>query len=92
MSKTKNKTGIHLYKTMPFIADNGQAKRKPFWFWHIVARNGRIIARSSETYTRKSGAKKSILIAAEIFLDGKPYELIPYYDHSKPDCPLKSYL
>jgi uncharacterized protein YegP (UPF0339 family) len=86
MSKTKNKQGIHLYK------QHGWAQGKPEWYWHIVSKNGRIIARSSETYTRKSSAVKSILVAAEIFLGGKPYELIPYYDHSKKDSPLISYL
>jgi hypothetical protein len=91
MAKTKLKPGIHLYKTTGGFSASSP-DRKPQWYWHIVARNGRIIARSSETYTRKGNAKKSILVAAEIFLGGKPYELIPYYDHSKPDSPLQSYL
>ena len=90
MSKTKNKPGIHLVKRRVYIEE--AQKHKTWYWWKIVSKNGRIIVRSSETYSRKAGAKKSILIAAEIFLGGKPYELIPYYDHSKPDSPLQSYL
>lgn len=88
MSKTKNKPGIHLFETKWKHVLTG----KPDYYWHIVSRNGRIIARSSETYTRKSGAKKSIIAAATIFLGAKPYSLIEYYDHSKKDSPLQSYL
>lgn len=94
MSKTKNTPGIHLFKSHDWkpIKKGDKCQGKPEWYWHIVARNGRIIARSSETYSRKGDAKNSILVAAGIFLGGKPYELIPYYDHSKPDSPIKSYL
>jgi hypothetical protein len=59
------------------------------YYWHITARNGRIIARSSETYSRKSGAVKSIKTAAQIFRYDHPAS---YYDHSKPDLPIQSYL
>jgi hypothetical protein len=88
MSKTKNKPGIHLFKT-----DHYTGGVDTTWYWHIVARNGRIIARSSETYSRKAGAVKSIKIAANLFYTqlsnaGRP----AYYDHSKKDSPLKSYL
>jgi len=85
MSKTKNKPGVHLYKNN----DNmyGRAlKLKPEWYWHIVASNGRIIARSSETYSRKSAAVKSIKIAAKLFDPLVSKELGAfrvYYDHSK---------
>jgi uncharacterized protein YegP (UPF0339 family) len=88
MSKTKNKPGIHLLTT-PVTRFVGKVGTRDEYYWHIVARNGRIIARSSETYTRKAGAVKSILTAAGIFLGGKPYELIPYYDHSEPNSPKK---
>jgi len=88
---TKNKPGIHLLTTTVTYIASGKRKE---YYWHIVASNGRIIARSSETYTRKSGAVKSVKAAAKIFQDsmvvGGVYKA--YYDHSKPDCPLQSYL
>lgn len=59
------------------------------WYWHIVASNGRIIARSSETYTRKGNAVKSIKVVASIF---ELPDWHKYYDHSQPNTPLKSYL
>lgn len=80
--KQTRKAGIHLYK------DN--SGRKAWWHWHIVASNGRIIARSSETYTRKRGAVKSIKAAAKIFWDNTNQYM--FYDHSKPNSPLQSYL
>jgi uncharacterized protein YegP (UPF0339 family) len=94
LKNTKLKPGIHLHKSYNWkpIKKGTGYQGKTEWYWNIVSKNGRIIARSSETYTRKGNAKKSILVAAEIFLGGKPYELIPYYDHSKPDLELKSYL
>jgi uncharacterized protein YegP (UPF0339 family) len=93
---TKNKPGIHLYKTE--ISKNDKAAKalglKTEFYWHIVARNGRIIARSSETYTRKSGAVKSIKITGQAFWSectgSKDWGR--YYDHSKPDSKLTSYL
>lgn len=84
MPKTKNKPGIHLMKTK-----YPDTKGRICFFWHIVAHNGRIIARSNETYAWKSGAVKSIKVAAEIFRYDHPAS---YYDHSKQDSPLKSYL
>lgn len=85
MLKTKNKPGIHLFATDYKLIDTG----KPEFYGHIVARNGRIIARSSETYTRKSGAVKSIRVAAEIF---RYKHTVSFYDHSKPDSPLTPYV
>ena len=93
MSKTKNKPGIHLFMTM--VAQVGKRPyNKKEWFWHIVSKNGRIIARSSETYSSKRAAVKSIKVVAHVFY---PYLLghenwATYYDHSKPDSPLNSYL
>lgn len=77
-------------KTDYKLVDTG----KPEYYWHIVARNGRIIAKSSETYTRKLGAVKSIKVAAGIFQDSLTLKGIykAYYDHSKPDSSLQSYL
>jgi uncharacterized protein YegP (UPF0339 family) len=91
MSKTKNKPGIHLLTT-PVTRFVGKVGTRDEFYWHIVACNGRIIARSSETYTRKAGAVKSIRIAAEIFMYKYHVNGATYYDHSKPDSPLQSYL
>jgi len=85
MSKTKNKPGIHLFRIDHYTGGVDYT-----WYWHIVARNGRIIARSSETYTRKSGAVKSIATAAMIFAPEAINNL--YYDHSKKYSPVQSYL
>jgi uncharacterized protein YegP (UPF0339 family) len=87
----KNKPGIHLVKRKVYIEE--AQKHKTWYWWKIVSKNGRIIARSSEAYTRKSGAVKSIRIVARTFYEqtlpkGKPM----YYDHSKKDSPLISYL
>lgn len=84
---TKNKPGIHLFKG-GLTGPKGEVNT--WWYWNIVASNGRIIARSSETYTRKSGAVKSIKTAAKIFWDNTNQYM--YYDHSKKDSPLTSYL
>jgi uncharacterized protein YegP (UPF0339 family) len=86
MPKTKNRPGIHLLITTVTYIVSGKKKE---YYWHIVARNGRIIARSSETYSRKSGAVKSIKVAANIF---RYKHVCSFYDHSKPDSPLQSYL
>jgi uncharacterized protein YegP (UPF0339 family) len=88
MAKTKNKPGIHLLEDWAISTDG----RKPYFYWHIVSKNGRIIARSSETYSRKSGAVKSIKVAASIFILNYNTNGPMYYDHSKPDSPLQSYL
>jgi hypothetical protein len=88
MPKTKNKPGIHLYKSKGTIYDKILGGT-PEYYWHIVSRNGRIIA-SSKPYTRKSGAVKSIATAAMIFAPDAINNL--YYDHSKPDSPLTNYL
>lgn len=92
MSETKNKPGIHLYKDYEYQA--GKSMPVYYWYWHIVSKNGRIIARSSETYSRKSGAVRSIKTAAKIFQDSicEAGTYKAYYDHSKKDSPLQSYL
>jgi uncharacterized protein YegP (UPF0339 family) len=82
----KYKPGIHLHKTTGgFSAVSPD--RKPEYYWHLVAKNGRIIARSSETYTRKGNAVKSMKAAARVFHNTKMY-----YDHSKPNLEPQSYL
>jgi len=84
---TKNKPGIHLYQTMVKKKVGARYQVKVEYYWHIVASNGRIIARSSETYSSKAGAAKSIKVAYDIlFSEGM------YYDHSKKDSTLQSYL
>jgi len=91
---TKNKPCIHLLKShnwKPIKKGTGY-QGKPDYYWHIVSRNGRIIARSSETYSRKSGAVKSIKVAAQAFWFATSSSWDLYYDHSKPDVTLKSYL
>lgn len=92
MPKTKYTPGIHLYKTIVKRKVGAKFQYRSEFYWNLIAPNGKEITRSSETYTRKVNAKKSILVAAAIFLGGKPYELIEYYDHSEKDSPLKSYL
>lgn len=85
----KHKPGIHLHKSYnwkPVKKVNGYQGRTE-WYWHIVASNGRIIARSSEAYTRKGNAVKSIKAAARVF-----YGTTLYYDHSKPNLEPQSYL
>jgi uncharacterized protein YegP (UPF0339 family) len=81
MSKTKLKPGIHLRKRVVYIPE--LKKNKSWFWWQIVSKNGRIIARSSETYTRKAGAIKSMKVAELIFVEASTY-----HDHSKPDSPL----
>jgi hypothetical protein len=91
MSKIKNKPGIHLIKKRSGVTELGV--NTYHFYWHIVSRNGRIIARSSETYTRKVGAVKSIRAIARMFCFQAQDNGFPgYYDHSKPDSPLQSYL
>lgn len=88
MPKQNRKPGIHLHKTTGgFYASSPDSK--PEYYWILIAKNGKTIARSSEAYKRKSSAVKSIYISASIFLGGLPYELIPYYDHTLDGAPKK---
>ena len=91
MSKAKNKPGIHL-----MVSENTvrvvNKKVKPMFYWHIVSKNGRIIARSSETYSSKRAAVKSIKTTGQAFWDICTENWASYYDHSKPESPLNSYL
>lgn len=93
MPKTKHTPGIHLHKTTGgFSASSPDSK--PEYYWNIIASNGKEIARSSETYSTKANAVKSIKAAGRAFWEectgstnwGR------FYDHSKKDSPLKSYL
>ena len=71
MPKQNRKPGIHLHTSTTII------NYKKEYYWILIARNGKTIARSSETYKTKRSAVKSIVIAEEIF-DRKNY----YYDHT----------
>lgn len=81
MSKTKNKPGIHLYK-------NTESEKRPYYYWHTLAKNVRITC-NGETYTTKGGALDGISSAAKTLGGTGRFK---YYDHSKPDSPLQSYL
>ena len=71
MSKAKNKPGIHLHKSHHWKS------RKTEYFWNFIAKNGREITRSSEVYSSKRSAIKSIQIMANYF-EGNQH----YYDHT----------
>jgi uncharacterized protein YegP (UPF0339 family) len=87
---TKNKPGIHLHSEIRMDSDKHWYV---MWQWYIVAKNGNIVGRSWRWYKRKSGAVKSIKVVAAIFyMQTKPSGFPGYYDHSKPDSPLQSYL
>lgn len=80
MPKQNRKPGVHLHKgeRKIYVPDiSKMAIREPYWYWILIARNGKTIARSSETYKRKGSAVRSIVIAEEIF-NSKGY----FYDHT----------
>ena len=89
MSKTKNKPGIHLFKKHYYsqVKNSNKVERKPKYFWHIVAPNGRITA-NNQTYSRKSIALNGIRSTAKTLgASGK----FKYFDHSKKDSPLVNF-
>lgn len=76
MPKTNRKPGIHLHTTQ------GVKRGKTFiteYYWILIAKNGKTIARSSETYKTKRAAIRSMKVTAEIFTGHKPKS---YYDHT----------
>lgn len=83
---TKNKPGIHLHSDIRMDSDKHWYK---MWQWYIVSKNGNIVGRSWRWYKRKSGAVKSM--ATTLFIFGRHSKGM-YYDHSKKDSPLQSYL
>ena len=87
MPKVNRQAGIHLHKTVRQYKIGGKVYTE--YYGTLIAKNGKTIARSYETYKRKAGAVKSIYISASIFLGGLPYELIPYYDHTLEGSPKK---
>jgi hypothetical protein len=76
VKKKKLAPGIHLYRT-----NLGDAPKlsgvKTEWYWNLIAKNGRELARSSETYSSKAAAIKCILSVA-MFFDQNQH----YYDHT----------
>lgn len=84
MPKTNRKPGIHLHKTKKYrekkikgTSVNQKSVAYREYYWILIAKNGKTIAKSSETYKRKAGAVKSIAIAADILK--KHFQ---YYDHT----------
>lgn len=75
MPKVNRKPGIHLHCSAPRVTEMGVNINE--YYWILIAKNGKTIARSSETYKRKGSAVKSIAVAEEIF-DSKGY----FYDHT----------
>lgn len=85
MPKQNRKPGVHLHKgeRKIYVPDiSKMAIREPYWYWILIAKNGKTIARSSETYKKKGSAVKSIVVAADIMTGIKPRE---YYDHTRKD-------
>lgn len=94
MPKVNRQAGIHLHKTkvrVGSIKSNLATKElyEEQYYWILIAKNGKTIARSSETYKRKGSAVKSIVVATGIVLGRTPYTLIPYYDHTLEGTPKK---
>jgi uncharacterized protein YegP (UPF0339 family) len=83
MAKSKKQAGIHLYKTKIYTIGSTS---KWAWHWNLVSTNGRIIAKSSENYSSKSSAIKSIMIVAKYFNNNQHY-----YDHTGKDVDLVVY-
>jgi uncharacterized protein YegP (UPF0339 family) len=87
IKKQTRKAGIHLLKTTVTRFKGKTGKGRDEFYWNLVASNGRIIARSSETYTERRGAINSIRVASDVFrfeYYGK------YYDHSGANVEVKS--
>lgn len=76
MPKQNRKPGIHLHTSVRYSGAKGKNKTTEY-YWILIARNGKTIARSSETYKRKGSAVRSIQIAENLFLGHTKY-----YDHT----------
>lgn len=77
MPKQNRKPGIHLHKTVERVTKLGTDLNE--YYWILIAKNGKTIAKSSETYKRKGSAVYSIELAACIMTGQIPVE---YYDHT----------
>lgn len=85
--KQTKKAGVHLFSTIVKRKVGLKIQAKKEWYWHIVASNGRIVARSSETYSRKNRAVNSIRVASDIFqFDYEGH----YYDNAGKEVERKS--
>lgn len=87
MPKQNRKPGIHLHKTKVRVGSikSNMATKDLYeeqWYWILIARNGKTIARSSETYKRKRSAVDSIRVAAKLFADSAGAIGWNFYDHS----------
>lgn len=78
MPKQNRQPGIHLHKTKLRTIELGPAE----WYWILIAKNGKTIAKSSETYKTKRSAVKSINIAARLIYDAETGVGWNYYDHT----------
>lgn len=78
MPKQNRKPGIHLHTSVRYSGAKGKNKTTEY-YWILIARNGKTIARSSETYKRKGSAVRSIEIASFIMSGQIP---MFYYDHT----------
>lgn len=79
MPKQNRQPGIHLHKTKELVA-SGRSQPDIYedrWYWILIAKNGKTIARSSETYRSKRAAVKSIKIVELWFVEHNHY-----YDHT----------
>lgn len=88
MPKQNRQAGIHLHTTQILRpGKKGKSKSNTHsskeYYWILIAKNGKTIARSSETYKRKAGAVKSIAIAAKLFASSVGMFGGCFIDHTK---------
>ncbi len=76
MPKTNRKPGIHLHKTAWKSANTGKYCE---YYWILIAKNGKTITRSSETYKTKRAAVGSINVMLYMF---DAQDMCLYYDHT----------
>lgn len=72
--KSNRQPGIHLHRTALKSVKTGKFCE---WYWILIAKNGKTIAKSSETYKRKAGAVKSLQLMSDYFFLNHHY-----YDHT----------
>ena len=90
MPKQNRQPGIHLHKTSAYVGaiKTDKVNKNIYeiqWYWILIARNGKTIARSSETYKRKRSAVRSIEVAAGIFIGSAGITGGHYFDHTGKD-------
>lgn len=88
--KQNRKPGIHLHTTeilMP--AKKGKSKSETYiskeFYWTLIAKNGKTIARSTDTHKRKAVALRSMKVAADIFAESVGLTGGHYFDHTGQD-------